>query len=114
MSAKAIDFDRAQTCDLTLHSGQDFVIGFSIEGASLDLVQSKIYLSDVTRTRVLKTYSIDNGLEVYDTTKLRWTGNATDLGSEPKAVYDAYLVDVDNKRRTFQGAVKITKAWPYS
>jgi hypothetical protein len=112
MGAFNINLDQVSVLNISAHTGAKFSLRLTPSIGVLDLINAKIHLTDSSKNKLLKTYSIGSGL-VVDGDDIIWEGEMTDLKSEKSAAYDAYVSNVDTKRRNFHGTIKTSSAWAY-
>ena len=114
MSKEVSNLDNGEELKITIHKGQTFEYVFNPSVPDvLDLVNSKIYITDNERCKVLKEYVIGDGLEVVETTKIRWTVRYDDLQGMQDVSFDAFLINTSYNLRTFKGKIRVNNSWKY-
>ena len=74
---------------------------------TIDIVNAKIRVTPQYGGVVLKEYTVGDGLLVVDGTDLRWSGSTSDFGNHINLVFDAYVANVANNKRSFKGIIRI-------
>ena len=115
MSKEVSNLDNGEELSIVIAKGQEFNYLFSASVPDvLDLVNAKIYLSDNSRCKPLKEYSIGNGLQVVEDAKINWFFVYDDLQGLQEAVFDVYFINTENKRRTFKGKIRVNNSIKYN
>ena len=114
MSKVILNLDNGDEYIGTIAKGQTTDITFEPTLEVLDLVNAKLYLSDSTRCKLLKEYSIGNGLSLVDTNSIRWIAPYEDLQALHEVVFDAFFINTEDKRRTFKGKIRVNNSQKYT
>lgn len=99
--------DDVDTLKIILPEGSKFRYLMQPTGGAIDLINAKIRVSTEYCDPFVKEYTIGDGLEAVDGTDIRWSGETIDFLGRKKLVFDAYLANVSDGKRSFKGVITI-------